>query len=195
MMQRLLQFLEQRDPRLPVIVAGLLVLLLVVEGWLLVLRKPLAEYWRVSAQANTLESAVQANQAPSSAATQMEQELARLSTQLSGELQIVQGGDRVVATLLEKLDQSARTAGLRLSAVRPDQRRTVAGFDERSFSVVVSGRYLALANWMLGFGEQLGHNVSIADLELRPTPGEDGRLSLSLRIALYLPATAGKPAT
>lgn len=193
MIERLLHLLEQRDPRLPVVLAVLLVLFLVLEGWLLVLRKPLAEYQRVSAQASALEASVQAQRTPSTEAAEMERDLTRLSTRLNGELQMVQGGERVVASLLEKLDQTARAAGLRLAAVRPGQRRSVAGFDERSFDVVVSGRYLPLANWMLAFGEQLGHNVSIADLELRPTAGDDGRLTLNLRIALYLPATAGTP--
>jgi Tfp pilus assembly protein PilO len=191
MMDRLLRALDRKDPRLPPLIALILIGFLLLEGWLLVLRKPFNQYQQLTNTAQSLALRVSTRGGPSTEIAQLRQDIEKFDKHLQGELSLVQSTDIVVAPLMDQLDQSARAAGLRLSGVSPGVKRSVAGFDERPFELTVTGAYLPLARWLLDFGETLGQNVVVTDLDLRAT-GQTDQLKLSMRIALYLPLTGAK---
>lgn len=191
MMERINQVLNKTDPRLITLIAVFLVLFLAVEGWLLVLRKPYADYSQLTEQRDLLQTSLSTRAAPSVEIEQLTRDVKDLSDRLNGELQLTQAGDRVVASLMETLDHSAQKHGLKLSSVKPMEQRSVSGFEEIPFDVSVTGAYLPLSEWMLGFGESLGGNVSITDFDMHAgAPG--GKVVLTLRLALYLPSDGKK---
>ncbi len=188
MMDRLLRTLDRKDPRLPSLIAVLLVVFLLVECWMLVLRKPIWRYQQATDKAQSLAMRVSSRGGPSTEDDALRQELGKLEARLGRELNLVQSTDIMVAPLMDQLDLSARTNGLHLAGVSPGLKRPVSGFEERPFELTVTGGYLPLARWLLNFGETQGQNVVITDLELRSTGQSDG-LKLNMRIALYLPLT------
>lgn len=191
MMDRFLRALDHKDPRLPPLIAIILIAFLVLEAWVLVLRKPFYQYQQLGDTAQNLALRVSARGGPSTEISQLRQDLEKLDKRLQGELSLVQSTDIVVAPLMQQLDQSARDAGLRLSGVSPGVKRTISGFDERPYELSVTGTYLPLTQWLLNFDEVLGQNVVVTDLDIRPL-GQASELKLNMRIALYLPMAGGK---
>lgn len=191
MMDRLLRALDHKDPRLPPLIAFILIAFLLLEAWLLVLRKPFHQYQQLNDTAQNLALRISTRGGPSTEIAQLRQDLEKLDKRLQGELSLMQSTDIVVAPLMQQLDQSARKAGLRLSGVSPGVKRTISGFDERPYELTVNGAYLPLTHWLLNFDEVLGQNVVVTDLDMRPA-GAGNELKLAMRIALYLPLTESK---
>ncbi len=190
MMDRLLRALDQKDPRLPPLIAVLLVLFLLIEAWLLVLRKPFAQYQQLSDTAYTLSMRAHSGDGPSTELSRARQTLDALNAQLQKELKMVLASADVVAPLMQQLDQSAQASQLQLTSLRPGVKRRVSGFDERPFELSLRGDYLALANWMLQLNQTVGHNLIMTDMDLHREGGAGG-VTLNLRLALYLPAAPG----
>ena len=105
MMDRLLRALDQKDPRLPPLIAVLLVLFLLIEAWLLVLRKPFAQYQQLSDTAYTLSMRANSGDGPSTELSRARQTLDALNAQLQKELKLVLASADVVAPLMQQLDQ------------------------------------------------------------------------------------------
>jgi len=190
MKTQVIQALDRLDPRLLVGMATLLVALLAFEGWMLVLRKPLAEYRLVVAHSVALSSTVRSLPDQASTLDRLAAELQHLTASLSGKLQLPASDNRIAATLMEALDRSALRHGVKLSAVKPRERRPVSVFEEVSFEVGAEGGYLPLCEWMLDFDNAVGNNVNISEFDMKATEG--GRVQLTLRLALYRPqAQAG----
>lgn len=189
MINRLTQAMMRMDPRLIPVIAVFLILFLAVEGWMLVLRKPVAEYQKLATQSDTLETSQSTRTTPSVELEQLTRELKTVSERLNGELLLARAGDRVAASLMETLDHSARKYGLKLSSVKPMEQRMVSGFEEIPFDVSVTGAYLPLCEWMLSLGQSLGGNISISDFEMRSLEAA-GKVTLTLKLALYLPPEA-----
>ena len=190
MMDRLLRALDQKDPRLPPLIAVLLVLFLLIEAWLLVLRKPFAQYQQLSDTAYTLSMRANSGDGPSTELSRARQTLDALNAQLQKELKLVLASADVVAPLMQQLDQSAQASQLQLTSLRPSIKRRVSGFDERPFELSLRGDYLALANWMLKLNQTVGHNLIMTDMDLH-REGHASGVTLNLRLALYLPAAPG----
>ncbi len=190
MMDRLLRALDQKDPRLPPLIAVLLVLFLLIEAWLLVLRKPFAQYQQLSDTAYTLSMRALSGDGPSTELSRARQTLDALNAQLQKELKMVLASADVVAPLMQQLDQSAQASQLQLTSLRPGVKRRVSGFDERPFELSLRGDYLALANWMLQLNQTVGHNLIMTDMDLH-REGSAGGVTLNLRLALYLPTAPG----
>jgi Tfp pilus assembly protein PilO len=190
MMSRLFRLLADRDPRLPPLVALLLVVFVCIEGWLFVLKKPFTEYQRLAATGHMLGQALSARGGPSTEIEMLERDNKALSDRIDGEMHLAGARDRVVVSLLEILDSSSRAAGLTLMGVHPGEVKTAAGFDQLTYDVTVAAPYPALANWMLNLNERLGHRGSITELDVRPDSG-DARMKASLRLSMYLPTRAG----
>ena len=190
MMNQIFRALAERDPRLPPLVGFLLIAFLCIEGWMFVLKKPYADYQRLSVSAQVLGQALNVRGGPSAEIDLLERENKRLADKLQGEVNLDRSGERVVVPLLEMLDQSARAAGLQLLSVHPGATRTVAGFDELSFDVVLTGAYLPVANWVLNLNEKLGHSMSVSEMDMRVGEGEGG-LTVSIKLTMYLPSRAG----
>jgi Tfp pilus assembly protein PilO len=177
------------DPRLIVGVGALIIAVLAFEGWMVVLRKPFAEYQQVVEARSKLHSVLSQEPDPSSEVEHLAAEYQRLAASLSEKLQLPTSDDKIAASLMEALDRSARQHGVKLSAVKPRDRRLVSAFEEVSFEVGAEGNYLPLCEWILDFENALGSNVNIAGLDMKAV--EEGRkVQLTLDLAVYRPQTS-----
>jgi Tfp pilus assembly protein PilO len=186
MMERAVNALGKLNPRLVLGVMLLIVGLLAFEGWILLLRKPYAEYLQITATRATLTSALHQSPDHSSELGTLASELRQLSEKLSGELLLPASDDKMAASLMEALDHSAALHNVTLSGVKPRERKQVSVFEEVSFDVSAKGAYLQLCAWMLDFGKTLGNNATITEFDMKSA--DDGRqVVLTLKIALYRP--------
>jgi Tfp pilus assembly protein PilO len=186
MMQPMIQALGKLDRRLLQGIALLLVALMAFEGWIFVLRKPYAEYQKILATRVALSSALKNAPDQSSELGKMANELKQLSDKLSGELRLSASDDKMAASVMEALDQSATVHGLTLISIKPGERVPVSVFEEVSFEVNARGAYLQLCQWLLDFGNQLGSNATITEFDMK-SADEGRQVALSLKIALYRP--------
>lgn len=186
MMTKTIQALGKLNPRL---VYGLMLLvigLLAFEGWILLLRKPYAEYQQILSTRESLSSSLRQSPDQLSELDKLANELKSLSEKLSGELRLPASDDKMAASLMEALDHSASTHGVMLASVKPKERKQVSVFEEVSFEVSAKGSYLHLCAWMLDFAKTLGNNATVTEFDMKSA--EEGKqVALSLNIALYRP--------
>jgi Tfp pilus assembly protein PilO len=186
MMQNVVQALNKLNPR---IVFGLMlffVLLLAFEGWILLLRKPYAEYQQILSTRESLTASLQQTPNQSGELGQITAELKQLSEKLSGELRLPASDDKMAASLMEALDHSARLHEISLASLKPKERKQVSMFEEVSFEVSAKGSYLQLCTWMLDFAKTLGNSATVTEFEMK-TANEGKQVELSMNIALYRP--------
>jgi Tfp pilus assembly protein PilO len=186
MMNRVLDAISKLDPRLVIGIILLIVSLLAIEGWMLVLRKPYAEYQQIVATRASLAWTLSQSSDQSSDLEKLTIELNQLTEKLGGELRLPASDDKMAASLMEALDRSATVHGVTLSGVKPKERKQVSVFEEVPFEITAKGPYLHLCAWMLDFGKTLGNNATITEFDMKNT-NEDRKVALSLNIALYRP--------
>lgn len=185
-MTKITQMLGKLDPR---IVVGLMLFfigLLAFEGWMLLLRKPYTEYKQILSTRESLSLALTQSPNQSNEMSKIAVELKQLSDQLSGELHLPASDDKMAASLMEALDQSAKKHSITLFSVKPKERKPVSVFEEVSFEVSAKGHYLQLAKWMLDFNNTLGNNATVTEFDMK-TAEEGKQVVLTLNIALYRP--------
>lgn len=186
MTKSIVQALSKLNPRLVLLLMLLFILLIAFEGWVLLLRKPYAEYKQIVSTRETLSLTL--SQAPQqfSELSQIATELKQLTEKLSGELRMPASDDKMAASLMKDLDHSASMHGVSFVSLKPGQRKQVSVFDEVSFEITAKGTYLQLCAWMLDFAQALGNSATVTDFEMKSA--EEGRqVLLSLNIALYRP--------
>lgn len=186
MMDKVVDAISRLNPRLVIGIMLLIVSLLAIEGWMLVLRKPYAEYQQIVATRASLASTLSMASDQSSDLEKLTIELKQLTEKLGGELRLPASDDKMAASLMEALDRSAVVHGVTLSGVKPKERKQVSVFEEVSFEITAKGPYLHLCAWMLDFGKTLGNNATITEFDMKNT-NEDRKVALSLNIALYRP--------
>lgn len=186
MISGLVSRLGRIDARLLAIVLLAVAGLLAFESWMLVLRRPYAEYRQIHATHLALVAAVQ--QAPNQADEfgQVASELKLLKEKLSGQLRIRASDDEMAAMLMAALDQSAARQAIVLSGMKPGARRQVSVFEEVLFEVSGTGNYVQLCQWMLDLEHTLGSSATITEFDMK-TASESGRVSLTFNVALYRP--------
>jgi Tfp pilus assembly protein PilO len=166
---RAAELLKNIDARVIAIVMLMLVCLILVEGWMLVLRAPYAEFRSIRATHQALATSVQQSQQQGSELRKVASELKLLSAKLSGQLRVPASDDELVAALMAALDQSAARYGIALSGMKPGQRRQVSVFEEVAFEVTGNGNYLQLCRWMLDFEQTLGGSATITEFDMKAT--------------------------
>ncbi|MDO9393103.1 MAG: type 4a pilus biogenesis protein PilO [Methylotenera sp.] len=173
----------------PHLVFGLMlffVLLLAFEGWILLLRKPYAEYQQILSTRESLTASLRQMPDQSSELGRIAAELKQLSDKLSGELRLPASDDKMAASLMEALDQSAGLHSVTLASLKPKERKQVSVFEEVSFEVSAKGSYLRLCAWMLDFEKTLGNSATVTEFDMK-TADEGKQVTLSMNIALYRP--------
>jgi Tfp pilus assembly protein PilO len=96
------------------VVAGIMLLILglvLFEGWMLVLRKPLTEYRQIRVTHSALSASMQQAPRQLDELGKVASELKLLTTKLSGQLKVPASDDEMVASLMTALDQSAARYG------------------------------------------------------------------------------------
>lgn len=185
-MNSVLDAIGKLHPRLVIGIMLLIVGVLAIEGWMLVLRKPYAEYQQSVATRASLESMLSEASDQTGDLERLTIELKQLTEKLGGELRLAASDDKMAASLMEALDRSAAVHGVTLSGVKPKERKQVSVFEEVSFEVTAKGPYLQLCEWMLDFGNTLGNNATITEFDVKYA-NEPRKVALSLSIALYRP--------
>ncbi len=186
--------LARVDPRAVTLALALAVGLAAFESWYLLLRKPLAEFQRLGAATGALMARVKSAENQQTELNRLQAEASRLADRVAGELRVSAPEDDVASFLMTELDRTAARDGVVLTGVKPGGRRVVLGLEELAFEVGAQGRYPALCQWLLGFGDTLGQGATVTDFEMKSID-ERGRIALSLKLALYRPpgsAGAGK---
>lgn len=185
-MNRVLDAIGKLNPRL---VAGIMLLiigLLAIEGWMLLLRKPYAEYKQAVASRVSLEARLIHASDQASDLAKLTIEIKQLTEKLDAELRLPASDDEMAASLMEALDRSAAVHGVMLSGVKPKERKQMPVFEEVSFEITAKGPYLHLSEWMMGLGQALGNNATITEFDMK-SGNEEQKVALSLSIALYRP--------
>ena len=191
MTARLLTALSKLSPGAWWLVALLTGSALLIEGWLLVLRQPLAAYRELSTARESLRGIEGMTLAQQEELRRASARSRQLADRLNAELGAPASEEQLTVSLMRRLDQGATREGVQLTSLKPASRRQVLSFEELSFDVGAQGRYLALCQWLLDFEQSLGRFATVTDFTMRSADG--GRqVTLSLRLALYRPLPSGE---
>ena len=186
MKQRMLAALARLDPRL---LLGLMILvagLMAFEGWLLLLRAPLAEYQKLISTRETLALSLAAVPSQQGELSRLAAELRQFSARLTGQLRPPAPDDQIASLVMAELDRSAGRNGITLAGIRPGPRREVLSFEEASFEVNAQGTYLRLCQWLMDFERTLGQSATVNEFTMKAA--DEGRVvALTLKVGLYRP--------
>ncbi len=201
-MEALVRSLSRFDLRLVAGMGALLVAVLALEGWVLVLRAPLAAYQQQLDQRQLLELRAGTQPVQDAEIGRLRAAVAALEArQPTGRARLEGSEDAIVTTLIEVLDQVAKAHRVALLTVHPDVkalpgqaaspvRQSVPG--ALRFSVGASATYLDLAAWMLDFSEKFGAQARIDSYEMRAQETEEGRkITIELTL-LLMPGAEGE---
>jgi Tfp pilus assembly protein PilO len=186
MKQRMFAALARLDPRMLLALTLLIAGLMAVEGWLLLLRKPVAEYQTLVSTRDSLGSSLAAAPSQQGELGRLAEDLRQVSARLSGQFQPAGPSDQIASLVMAELDRSAGQNGITLAGIRPGPRREVLGFEEFSFDVNAQGSYLRLCQWLVDFERTLGQSATVSEFTMKA--GDEGRvLALTLKVGLYRP--------
>ena len=169
------------------LVIGGILLLILVQGWLLVLRQPFGEFLKLKQERATLEgSANSPGQLPAEV-ERAERQLAALTERLAG-ADKPNGTDRTIVQLMDRLSTLAARHGATLHGVRPAEARRALMFDEMAFDIQGAGSYPALLKWLEDMESELAPFVVTQFSIKRGATAE--ALAMDLRLAVYRLQTA-----
>lgn len=189
MKDRIMAGLARIEPRMLLLLLVSLLAIVLLQGWLLLLRAPLADYRRLQGERTAL---VQPRSEPSRLQAKIgliEGELAALARQPGGE-STHRPVEQMVVGIIDRLDRIAARRGVRLDSVRPGTTRRVLMFDEVSADIKVTGKYQALFEWLSDAEKELGPLV-VTQFSMKLTDVTAGTLSMDLKLAAYRPAATG----
>lgn len=194
MSARLLSVVSKLSPGAWLLVALTLGGAILVEGWILALRQPLASYRELSEARESLRAIEDMTQAQQEELRRASERSRELAERLTAELGAPASEEQLTVSLMRRLDQGATREGIQLTSLKPASRRQVLSFEELSFEVGAQGKYLPLCQWLLNFERSLGRFATVTDLTMKSADG--GRqVTLSLRLALYRPLASGRDGT
>jgi Tfp pilus assembly protein PilO len=186
MRERMLAALARLDPRLLLGLVILIAGLAAFEGWLLLLRAPLAEYQKLISTRDSLALSLAAMPGQQGELSRLAAELRQVSARLTGQLRPPAPDDQIASLVMAELDRSAGQNGITLAGIRPGPRREVLSFEEASFEVSAQGNYLRLCQWLLDFERTLGQSATVSEFKMKAAA--EGRvLALTLKVGLYRP--------
>ena len=193
MRARLLAALASLDPRLFLGGTVLLLALVAFEGWLLVLRKPLADYQNLAATREALASSLGAARSEQGDLGRLAAELKQITARLGAQLRRPEPDDQIASKVMAELDRAASQHGITLAGIRPGARRQVQSFEEVLFEVNAQGKYLQLCQWLMDFERTLGQSATVSEFSMK-SADEGRQVALSLKIALYRPVQVASAA-
>ena len=186
MSPRLITTLSRLDSRLLLAAMLFIIGLVAVEGWLLVLSKPFAEYRTLIKSGETLSASLTKLPRKDSDLGQLAEELRQVSERLTGQMPVLTPDDQLASEVMSSLDRSAAENRITLTGIRPGLRRQVLEFEEVSFDVSAQGKYLQLCQWLLDFERTLGRNATVSEFTMK-SADEGRQVALNLKAVLYRP--------
>jgi len=87
-------------------------------------------------------------------------------------------------TLLESLHQVAKDHGLRTQRLQPGEISRNSDIATVPVSLLVSGSYLAIYNWINDFAVQF-EGVSVSDIQAKKTSGSTGFRTMAINLVIY----------
>ena len=109
-----------------------------------------------------------------------------MTEQLSDAMRLPASDDKMAASLMEALDQSAAMHKVTLISIKPGNSKPVSAFEEVAFEISAKGTYLQLCAWLLAFNKSLGNNATVTEFDMK-TADEGKKVALALKVALYRP--------
>jgi Tfp pilus assembly protein PilO len=186
MSPRLVTALSRLDSRLLLGLMLFIVGLIAVEGWLLVLSKPFADYRTLIKSGEALSASLTKLPRKDSDLGQLAEELRQVAERLTGQMPTLTPDDQLASEVMASLDRSAAANRITLTGIRPGLRRQVLEFEEVSFDVSAQGRYLQLCQWLLDFERTLGRNATVSEFTMK-SADEGRQVALNLKAVLYRP--------
>jgi Tfp pilus assembly protein PilO len=186
MSPRLVATLSRLDSRLLLGLMLFIVGLIAVEGWLLVLSKPFADYRTLIKSGEALSASLTKLPRKDSDLGQLAEELRQVAERLTGQMPTLTSDDQLASEVMASLDRSAAANRVTLTGIRPGLRRQVLEFEEVSFDVSAQGKYLQLCQWLLDFERTLGRNATVSEFTMK-SADEGRQVALNLKAVLYRP--------
>jgi Tfp pilus assembly protein PilO len=183
---RLVATLSRLDSRLLLGLMLFIVGLIAVEGWLLVLSKPFADYRTLIKSGEALSASLTKLPRKDSDLGQLAEELRQVAERLTGQMPTLTSDDQLASEVMASLDRSAAANRVTLTGIRPGLRRQVLEFEEVSFDVSAQGKYLQLCQWLLDFERTLGRNATVSEFTMK-SADEGRQVALNLKAVLYRP--------
>lgn len=182
MKARVIEYLASLPPRALWLAMGGILSLVLLEGWLLVLRQPFGEYQQLKRDHASLEAIASAPQELPAEIERVERQLGILDQRLAGaNAQIAP--ERTIVQLVDRLAALAARHGATLDGVRPAEARRVLVFDEMAFNIQATGTYPALMKWLEDIERELAP-LAVAQFSIKR--GAEGRgLTMELRMVAY----------
>src|SRR5258706_2625556 len=106
----------------------MLIALVAMESWLLVLRKPLAEYQTLTAARQALALSLGAAPSQQGELGRLAAELKQITARLGATLRPPGPDDQIAAIVMADLDRAATLNGITLAGIRPGAPRQVPSF-------------------------------------------------------------------
>jgi len=163
------------------VIAGILSLVL-LQGWMLVLKQPFAEYLKLRHERATFESAANSPAQLPADLERAERELAALTKRLGG-ADTRNAPDRAIVHLMDRLATLAARHRATLHGVRPAETRRALMFDEMAFDIQGAGSYPALLGWPEDMESELAPFV-VTQFSIKRGATADA-LAMDLRLTAY----------
>jgi Tfp pilus assembly protein PilO len=174
--------LMRLDRRVRALGIAVFLFLLISQGWMLVLKTPVAEYRRMLHDQVSLETGLLKGQGLAAETEQLVQQVAALDKRAQGAA-LGLSVDQAVVQLMRKLDHSAGLSGVVLTGVKPGTGKRVLMFDEIPLDVEARGTYAALVEWLQAV-ERGDGTFAITQFEMKPG-APSSQLVISLKLAAY----------
>ena len=171
------------DRRVRALAIVVFLFLLISQGWMFVLRTPVADYRRMLHDQTSLETVLLTGQGLQAEAKTLVQQVAVLDKRAQGSAALGLSVDQVVVKIMRDLDQSAGVSGVVLTAVKPGTGKRVLMFDEILLDVEARGTYGALVDW-LRLVERADGALAITQFDMKPG-APSSQLVMSLKLAAY----------
>jgi hypothetical protein len=190
MRARITTWLMRLDRRALVGTTAVLVLFVALEGWLLVLRGPLAEWRTLVVRRQASETA-----APAAFGAEIERlrgDIARAERALQAD-PMSGTDDDTVLQLIATFGRLAPRHGVVLGSVKAGGRGVDRDFEQVTFDVEARGAYRALIDWLADSEAQV---APLSVIELTMSAIDEGRqVALKVKFAVYLPMPTGGKGT
>ena len=184
MREQTLRQVEKVEPRVVLLAAGGLLLLVLLAAWMYVFKPVLGEYRSVAAERLRIETETQPGQVPVSSTelAALEQRIETLERRQQAERERP-GANEMVTGIIGALDRIAVRHGVTLIGVKPASASNVLGFEEQPFEVEASGSYFALVGWLADAQSEL-RPIQLKQFRLRVGERE-AAVSASLQVVAY----------
>lgn len=161
-------------------------LLILAQGYLLLVRGPLNEFLHLRRATGVPPAAAPLAR---EARARIDADAASIEARVRASL-VYQAPDQFAMDVIDRIGRLPARAGVALGGVRPATPRRIGPFEELAFDLRAAGDYHALSDWLRELEREL-HPLVVAQLSMR-LADVDGSVRVDVRFAGYRQAGAGE---